>query len=310
MRARLAAVLCLSLLPLSACSGGSGTAVRVSGVFGRRPDVTIPKGAPNGKFAESTLISGKGTRVHDGDLVVADYAGYTWNASQNKLIATSYAGDIPAAFPSWTLVPGLKKALVGKRTGSRVVAVIPPGDGYGDQGSPQLQIGGQDSLVYVLDIRAALPRTASASGRAQPLSEPSLPQVGATGTGTAASGQTPPVSVPKTAPPSALTVRTLIQGTGPAVRSGQLLAVQYAGYLWRTGQAFDSSYTSGHVFSTVIGAKQVVQGWDRGLVGQKVGSRILLVVPPADGYGGKGLAQYGIKGDDTLVYVVDLVAAY
>jgi FKBP-type peptidyl-prolyl cis-trans isomerase len=303
---RLAAVLCLSLLPLAACGGGGGEpAVKVSGAFGSRPDVSIPKGAPDGKFTQRTLVSGKGATVHDGDLVIADYAGYTWNASTSKLIATSYAGDIPAAFPSWTLVPGLKKALVGKKVGSRVVAVIPPGDGYGDKGSPQLQIGGQDSLVYVLDVRAALPKTVSASGKAEPLDDPALPKVGA-----AAAGQAPPVSIPKAAAPKALTVRTLIQGTGPAVKSGQLLAVQYTGYLWRTGRPFDSSYTAGHVYSTVIGAKQVVQGWDQALVGQKVGSRLLLVVPPKAGYGSKGLAQYGIKGDDTLVYVVDLVAAY
>jgi len=303
---RLAAVLCLSLLPLAACGGGGGrSAVKVSGAYGTRPDLTIPKGAPDGKFSQRTLVSGKGSTVRDGDLVIADYAGYTWNASASKLIATSYAGDIPAAFPSWTLVPGLKKALVGKKVGSRVVAVIPPSDGYGDQGSPQLQIGGQDSLVYVLDVRAALPRTVAASGRAEALTDPALPHVG-----TAAGGQAPPVTIPRTAAPGALTVRTLVQGTGPAVKSGQLVAVQYTGYLWRTGKSFDSSYTAGHVFSTVIGARQVVQGWDQGLVGQKVGSRMLLVVPPKYGYGDKGLPQYGIKGDDTLVYVVDLIAAY
>ncbi len=238
LRARVVLCLLSLSLSLSACGGGGGTPVKVSGTFGKRPDVTIPKGSPSGRFAESTVISGKGTTVHDGDLVIADYAGYTWNASTNKLIATSYAGDIPAAFPSWTLVPGLKKALVGKKIGSRVVAVIPPSEGYGDKGSPQLQIGGQDSLVYVLDIRAALPKSASASGRAEPLADPALPQVG-----DASAGQAPPVSVPKAAPPKALTVRTLIRGAGPPVRSGQLLAVQYTGYLWRTGQAFDSSYT-------------------------------------------------------------------
>ncbi|MEU9843802.1 FKBP-type peptidyl-prolyl cis-trans isomerase [Actinomadura sp. NPDC048032] len=60
----------------------------------------------------------------------------------------------------------------------------------------------------------------------------------------------------------------------------------------------------------MIGTGQVMKGWDQGLVGQKVGSRVLLVVPPALGYGAKGLAQFGIRGDDTLVFVVDLLGAH
>lgn len=306
MRRPLAAVLStLLLLAPAACGGGGVPDVKVDGQFGTRPSVTIAKAVPTGKYAEQILISGNGPKVAQGDLVIANFVGYTWNSASNRLIATSYAGDSPAAFPSWSLIPGLAKALVGKRTGSRVLTVIPPRDGYGDQGAPQQQITGQDSLVYVLDLVATVPRTATAEGRAQPLSDPALPQVG-----TAQPGQAPPVAVPHGAPPKDLQVRTLIQGTGRPVKQGQTLAVQYTGLLWRTGQPFDSSYAAGHVFNTVIGAKQVVRGWDEGLIGQRVGSRMLLVVPPEWGYGGQGLQQSGIKGDDTLVYVVDIVGAY
>ena len=62
-------------------------------------------------------------------------------------------------------------------------------------------------------------------------------------------------------------------------------------------------------FHHLIGAGQVIKGWDTGLVGQTVGSRVLLVVPPADGYGSAGSAQAGINGTDTLVFVVDILAA-
>jgi peptidylprolyl isomerase len=304
---RLAAVLCTPLLLLPAACGGADTSdVKVEGAFGKRPNVTIPKAKPDGKFATRTLIKGKGAQVRKGDLVIADYAGYAWNDSANRLIASSFAGgDIPAAFPSWQLVPGLEKAMVGAKVGSRLVTVIPPKDGYGAKGAPQLQISGQDSLVYVLDVVATFPKESGAKGQAQPLSDSRLPQVGA-----AQPGQAPPVTVPKVAPPKDLQVRALIPGTGAPVKSGQVLALQYAGYLWRDGKSFDSSYAAGHPFSTVIGAKQVMQGWDQGLIGQKVGSRMLLIVPPRQGYGAKGLKQSGIKGDDTLVYVVDILGAY
>ena len=61
--------------------------------------------------------------------------------------------------------------------------------------------------------------------------------------------------------------------------------------------------------ATVIGEGQVIPGWDTGLVGQTVGSRVMLVIPPADGYGSAGDSQAGIKGTDTLVFVVDILAA-
>ncbi|WP_410967504.1 FKBP-type peptidyl-prolyl cis-trans isomerase, partial [Salmonella sp. SAL4456] len=86
--------------------------------------------------------------VGDGDLVIAKYVGYSWKkASEPKLLGSSYQGAGPGAFPSWNLVPGLKRALVGAKVGSRVVAVIPPKDGYGSQGSARLQVTGDDTLV-------------------------------------------------------------------------------------------------------------------------------------------------------------------
>ena len=58
---------------------------------------------------------------------------------------------------------------------------------------------------------------------------------------------------------------------------------------------------------TVIGEGEVIKGWDQGLVGQKVGSRVMLVIPPDDGYGTSGNTSAGIKGSDTLVFVVDIL---
>ena len=94
------------------------------------------------------------------------------------------------------------------------------------------------------------------------------------------------------------------------------MVVQYVGALWRTGKgngtAFDASWKRGQPFSFVIGKKpsQVIPGWDSGLVGQTVGSRVMLVVPPADGYGKAGNSQAGIKPTDTLVFVVDVLGAF
>lgn len=292
-------------LVLSACSGG-GLDVTVRGEFGRLPEVEFPKGAPGDSLAVETLDEGKGAAARKGDLVVADYVGYRWSESERKLLASSYSKGQPGAFPTGQLVPGLTKALEGARPGSRVVARIPPEDGFGDKGDPKHQVGGDDTLVYVLDVRAVYSRTAGPRGEAQaPLNDPGLPKVGE-----AAAGKAPVVTMPRGAAPGKLQVRTLVRGDGPAVRKGQLLALQYAGYFWRDGKVFNSSWSEGHPAAVTIGTGQVMKGWDRGLVGQRVGSRVLLVVPPSLGYGEKGLAQFGIKGSDTLVFVVDLLGAH
>jgi len=102
----------------------------------------------------------------------------------------------------------------------------------------------------------------------------------------------------------------VIVGNGAQVKKGQTVVVQYEGLVWRTGQIFDSSFSkSKSLFATRIGVGDVVPGWDEGLVGQTVGSRMLLVVPPDKGYGAQGQPDAGIQGTDTMVFVVDILDA-
>lgn len=292
---------------LAACSGGSGDIpVKVTGGYGQRPEVEFPDGSPGAELATSTLVQGKGAQVRAGDLVVANYAGYRWNASGNKLVTSSFTAGVPGAFPAGRLVPGLDRALAGRRAGSRVVAVIPPKEGYGAKGDSRHQIGPQDSIVYVMDVLATYPHTAAAGGTPVAGQPAALPKVG-----TAAAGQAPPVTVPHSAPPRALKSSTVVRGTGPAVKSGRLAVLQFTSVLWRNGKEFYSTWnTTKRPTAVVIGSGQTIKAFDEGLVGKQVGSRVLLVAPPKWGYGGKGLKQYGIKSNDTLVYVVDILGAY
>jgi len=302
----IAAVLAVPLLLAGGCSGSDeDVEVSVKGAFGSRPEVSFPEEAPGAELAGKTVAGGRGAEARKGDLVVADYVGYRWNKDGSRLLANSYITGRPGAFPTGRLVPGLERALAGAKVGSRVVAKIPPKDGYGDRGAMQHQVGAGDTLLYVLDVRAIYPGSAAARGRAQPLNDPGLPKVG-----DARPGQGPSVTVPKTAPPKSLQVRTLIEGQGAPVAKGRLLALQYVGVFWRDGKVFESSWKAGRPYAATIGTGQVMKGWDQALVGQRVGSRLLLVVPPSLGYGKQGLPQAGIKGDDTLVFVVDILGAH
>jgi FKBP-type peptidyl-prolyl cis-trans isomerase len=96
------------------------------------------------------------------------------------------------------------------------------------------------------------------------------------------------------------------------LRPGQFVVTQYTGVIWRTGKVFASSWSSKAPFGFELDARpeQVIKGWDLGLTGQRVGSRVLLVLPPADGYGSTGVPGSGVTGTDTLVFVVDIIDAY
>ncbi len=303
MRRAASTAVLLLLAASAACSGGGlPDGLKVAGVLGKQPTVTIPKSGPGDKLVVKTLHTGKGTKVADGDLVVADYVGYRWHGGDHKLIASSYEAGRPAVFPYGRLVPGLNKALAGQRPGGRVMAVIPPGQGYGANGYAPMQISAGDSLVFVLDVIASHPNTAGAAGRPQPQGDPRLPQV--------STGATPTIKIPSVRPPVRLATRTIVQGTGRPVAPNQLVVYQDVGEVWRNGKVFESTRGRGHPDSAVVGARQMIAGWDHAVVGKPVGSRILVVIPPKDGYGRKGHSASGISRNDTLTFVIDIVAAY
>ena len=119
-------------------------------------------------------------------------------------------------------------------------------------------------------------------------------------------GDKPELTFPDSGAPEGLQVQVLEQGTGDTVEAGQTIVVNYLGQTWG-GHVFDNSYDRGETISFPIGMGVVIGGWDDGLVGQQIGSRVMLSIPPEHGYGPRGVPQAGIKGGDTLVFVVDVV---
>ncbi|ACQ79321.1 peptidylprolyl isomerase FKBP-type [Beutenbergia cavernae DSM 12333] len=119
-------------------------------------------------------------------------------------------------------------------------------------------------------------------------------------------GDKPQLTFPDSAAPADLAVTVLEQGSGEEVEAGRTIDVHYLGQTWG-GQIFDNSYDRGTSIQFPIGVGAVISGWDDALVGQQVGSRVLVSVPPHLGYGPRGMPAAGINGDDTLVFVVDIV---
>jgi len=288
----------------AANNSNANASVKVTGAFGATPAVSIPKLKANNNLTVKTVIQGTGPTVTKSDAMAANFVLYFWDGTSNSLKANTFTSN-PTVIGG-TMLPGLETALIGQKVGSRVLAVIPPADGYGTAGNSQLGITGTTTLVFVIDVIKSYADTASASGTQVSSGGGTLPTV------TAHAGSAPTITIPPNNPPSGLVTKTLIKGSGPKVAKGQYVIAQYTGYIWRTKKVFDSSWSSGSPFGFVIGAspEQVISGWDTGLTGQTVGSRVMLVIPPKDAYGSTGASQAGITGTDTLVFVVDIIDAF
>jgi peptidylprolyl isomerase len=118
-------------------------------------------------------------------------------------------------------------------------------------------------------------------------------------------GSAPTVTVPAGAPPKSLESADLIEGTGTEAVPGDNVTVQYVLATYSSGKVIQSSWTSGP-FAFTLGAGQVIPGWDKGVVGMKVGGRRELIIPPSLGYGASSPGA-GIAPNDTLVFVIDLL---
>ena len=117
----------------------------------------------------------------------------------------------------------------------------------------------------------------------------------------------PQVDVPSAEPPpSLLELEDLTIGEGEEAVSGRQVDVHYVGVSWSNGEQFDASWDRGTTFSFGLGQGQVIQGWDQGVAGMKVGGRRRMTIPPSLGYGDRG-AGGAIAPGETLVFVVDLL---
>jgi peptidylprolyl isomerase len=303
----LTAIPLLACVVLAGCGGSSkptassSAAVTATGAFGTAPKVTIPKARAGSSLTIRTLIQGTGVTLTKADVLAANYVVYTWDGTTSSEKGSTF-GHGPSILPSKAL-PGLEAALIGKKVGTRVLAVIPPSEGFGTSGNPQAGVTGTTTLVFVVDLVKAYSDPADTTGTQVSAGGGNLPTV------SAKSGTAPALTFPSSAPPSALVTKTLVKGSGPKVAKGDYVVAQYVGYIWRTKKVFSSSWLSGSPFGFTIGAtpEQVIPGWDKGLVGQTAGSRVMLSIPPAQGYGSSGASQAGIKGNDTLVFVVDIL---
>jgi peptidylprolyl isomerase len=116
----------------------------------------------------------------------------------------------------------------------------------------------------------------------------------------------PHIPKPNGSPPRRLVKEDIVKGKGAPAKPGDALTVQYVGVTFSTGEEFDASWDRGQPYQFPLGRGQVIQGWDRGLVGMRKGGRRMLTIPPELAYGTSGSPPL-IGPNETLVFVVDLI---
>jgi FKBP-type peptidyl-prolyl cis-trans isomerase 2 len=256
-------------------------AVTVAGDPGAEPTITFEQPFTVSAAVARVVTPGTGAALVDGQKLSMNVLQV--NGADGSTVGTTFgAAPTSLTLGDPSIIPVLTEALDGQSVGARLLFAAP---------------GPESTTVMAIDVVDARTLPTRAEGTAVTPPE-GLPTV------TLAENGAPSIEPVDGDAPTELVVQPLITGTGPVVGAEQTLTVHYTGWLWN-GEQFDSSWDRGEPSSFSLG--QVIEGWSQGLAGQTVGSQVLLVVPPALGYGEE--EKDSIPPNSTLVFVVDILDA-
>ena len=315
MRRLLALLLApLLLLATAACGGDSGktkaadvdlgekiSGLTVSGAFGSEPKVAVKPAVTVDKPTTQVVSQGDGNPVVANkkamfNILLAKGDGTKLYSSTDQGTPTQVAMNEKQFFK--VIIDGL----VGKPQGSRVAIAATVKDVWGSAGAPQLKLKTTDTVLFVIDVLSVEPTDVldAPKGKdvAAPAGAPAVQESGDKVTGIDFS------QAPKKAP-TKLQVIPLVEGDGPKAEAGRLVTFNYYGAVWGSKKPFDSSFSRGAPVPFGVGVKGLIPAWDKVIPGLKQGSRVLIIAPPADGYGTR--AQSGIPANSTLTFVVDVL---
>lgn len=279
--------------------GGGLDSVTVTGKPGTSPTYEWSDRVEVTKTESTVATEGEGDLVKDGDVVLTHVS--IANGYSKTEVYNDFKEPAQPVTAGSDLLPALDLALTDHTIGSRVVVAAPPKDAFGEQGNAQLGIGNEDSVVFVIDLVDLLPTELTGTEVEPKAWMPGVDQKDGVPASLDFTG------TPK--PTKALQVGELIAGDGPVIKKGQTIYAHYLGQVYGGKAPFDASYGTGTPLARPIGVGQLVKGWDQAIVGARVGSRLMIAVPPALGYGKQGNPDAGIKGTDTLYFLIDLLSA-
>lgn len=272
------------LCAVAAPSGDVVTSVAVSGEVGQSPQVQFTAPLTVDSVERTVAVEGDGAALADGDYV--SYALAVYDATTGQLAQEVGYDGATTQPPMPVTIDSGPDAFFGCATaGSRIVMTVPASS------------SGGGPYVYVIDVNKVIPAAEWCA-----VTEPG----DAFPTATFADDGAPTIALPGGNPPADVQLDVLTEGDGDVVQPGDSVTVNYTGVKWSDGTVFDSSWQAGQpaTFTTT----GVVTGFQRALEGQKVGSTLMVVIPPACGYGEGQINATDLKGE-TLVFVVNIIEA-
>lgn len=267
----------------AAAPGSASDGVTVEGEVGSEPTATFSAPLEISTLERSVDVEGDGTAIAEGDYVT--YALTVFDASTGEQLDSAGYGDQTLPAITVTVGSGPDQFLGCATAGSRIVSAVPSSDGT------------SAAQVWVLDVLDVVPADAWCAVDSGTEGMPSV-EFDADGV--------PTITIPDSDPLDTVHVNVLTEGDGAVVGQGDSVTVDYTGVKWSDGSVFDSSWERGEpaTFTTT----GVVTGFQRALEGQKVGSTVLVSMPPACGYGEAGSSSHELAGE-TLVFVVEIVSS-
>ncbi|MFM1983958.1 MAG: hypothetical protein RL723_393 [Actinomycetota bacterium] len=269
--------------------------VKVTGAFGTVPEATFTSPLSSDKIETKVLSEGSGPAFTGDQFVELEFMAINGGTGA-KLQATKFDGtDFSSQVIASGQYPDFCHALSGVKAGSRVAVLFPAALAHKSEGNAESGIGKDDSVIYVIDVRKVyLPY---ATGEAQP-AQAGFPSI------VRAENGTPGITQLKTDAPKEFKLETLIKGAGEAVSQGDSITVHYSGFVWG-GEKFDSSWDRGQPAQFQLSQGQLIAGFIKALDGQTVGSQVVAVIPPTEGYGDQ--EQGTIPANSTLIFVIDIL---
>jgi FKBP-type peptidyl-prolyl cis-trans isomerase len=301
-------------------AGSASESLSSTGKFGAAPTAKIPTPTISSKIENSTLIKGKGLELGKGD--IAEITSSLYNGSTGQLVGATYGSGVgkatqvqlPVGDKSTLLPTDVSKALLCETVGSRIATVLTAAQVYGSASAATGQgIAAKQTMILVTDINRGYRNRAT--GILQPL-QSGFPSVVTSGDGT------PGLTLDLQEPPKTLQWELVRGGDGAKIKAGEKVLLQVQAVAWTNpapsgpSGTFDSTWTT-HTprFYTLkalaadANGNALDPGSVKALVGQKVGSQVLVVVPPKYGYpSGKAPANY--PTGETLIFVYDILGVY
>lgn len=287
-------------------AGSASDGVTVVGDLNTKPTATFTAPLSVTETQRTIVTAGSGGKINIGDSTTMNLTAFNGTTGAEVYSSVDQGGAANVTVDSAFII-GIVKGVECAPGGSRIVAVIPPADAWGASIPTGFDLTATDSVVLVLDVGEATPPAATPAPGSIPSRATGADQPATAGFPTVVLGAdgAPTVTVPTGTPPTTLDIAVLKKGDGAVVPDAAQVTVQYQGVIWGSGTVFDQSWGKAPAQFSVNG---VIAGFKAAIVGQTVGSQVIVIIPPAEGYGTAGVPAAGIAPTDTLVFVVDILA--